>query len=479
MSKTIKQIHELCKENDIEIIDFKMVDIDGRWRHLSIPVERFTEDTLKYGIGFDGSNYGYAAVEKSDMVFIPDMDTAFIEPFVETPTLTMMGNVCVIGKEENTRFDQYPRNVALSAVDYLREQNIADDMFIAPEFEFHIFDNVSYNTSPDYVGYTIDAVQAEWNSGVQCDENNGYQVRHKAGYHCSLPNDVNFDLRSQMCNLMKKWGVEVKYHHHEVGGPAQQEIEVELGDLVKMADNTMIIKYIIKNLANAYGKTATLMPKPVMAEAGNGMHVHMLLKKDGKSIFYDYGGKNYATLSDEALWFMGGILKHCPSLCAFTNPSTNSFKRLVPGFEAPVTIGYATSNRSAVIRIPAYAKSPESKRFELRNPDATCNPYYAYAAILMAGIDGIKNKIDPAKNGWGPFDFNLFDLSDEEKKKVQGLPKSLSEALEALEKDNEYLQVGGVFPKRLIDLWIKRRKADIEKVNAIPNPAEFELYYDL
>ena len=241
----------------------------------------------------------------------------------------------------------------------------------------------------------------------------------------------------------------------------------------------MIIKYIIKNLANAYGKTATLMPKPVMAEAGNGMHVHMLLKKDGKSIFYDYSGKNYATLSDEALWFMGGILKHCPSLCAFTNPSTNSFKRLVPGFEAPVTIGYATSNRSAVIRIPAYAKSPESKRFELRNPDATCNPYYAYAAILMAGIDGIKNKIDPAKNGWGPFDFNLFDLSDEEKKKVQGLPKSLSEALEALEKDNEYLQVGGVFPKRLIDLWIKRRKADIEKVNAIPNPAEFELYYDL
>ena len=473
----MREIMQLCTDNGIQIIDFKMVDIDGRWRHLSIPVERFTQDTLTYGIGFDGSNYGYAPVEKSDMVFIPDLDSAHIEPFTTIPTLTMMGNVCVIGEKENKRFDQYPRNVALSAVDFLREQNIADDMFIAPEFEFHIFDNVSYETRPQSVGYTVNAYQATWNSGEKDEYNNGYQLPLKGGYHCSLPHDVNFDLRSQMCNVMKDWGVEVKYHHHEVGGPGQQEIEVELGNLVKMADNTMIIKYVIKNLAIANGKTATFLPKPIAGEAGNGMHVHMLLKKGGKSIFYDPNG--YAGLSETAMYFMGGILKHCASLCAFTNPSTNSFKRLVPGYEAPVTVGYATSNRSAVIRIPAYAKSPESKRYELRNPDATCNPYYAYAAILMAGIDGVRNKIDPSKHGWGPFDFNLFNLSEDEKKKVQGLPTSLPEALEALEKDNEYLRQGGVFPQRLIDTWIKRRKADANKVNSVPHPAEFALYYDL
>lgn len=477
MANTLQDVKKLCLDNGIEIIDFKMVDIDGRWRHLSIPVERFTEETLVYGIGFDGSNYGYAPVEKSDMVFIPDIQSAHIEPFATTPTLTMMGNVCIIGEKENKRFDQYPRNVALSAIDYLREQKIADDMYIAPEFEFHIFDNVSYETRPQSVGYTVDTQQAVWNTGLKDQFNHGFQVPLKGGYHCSLPQDVNFDLRSQMCNTMKDWGVDVKYHHHEVGGPGQQEIEVELGDLVKMADNTMIIKYVIKNLAVSSGKTATFLPKPIAGEAGNGMHVHMLLKKDGKSIFYDQNG--YSGLSQTALYFMGGILKHCPSLCAFTNPSTNSFKRLVPGFEAPVTIGYATSNRSAVIRIPAYAKSPESKRFELRNPDATCNPYYAYAAILMAGIDGIKNKIDPSKHGWGPFDFNLFNLSEEEKKKVQGLPKSLPEALDELEKDNEYLRQGGVFPQRLIETWIKRRRADADKVNSVPHPAEFALYYDL
>lgn len=280
-----------------------------------------------------------------------------------------------------------------------------------------------------------------------------------------------------MCLSMEEFGIDVKYHHHEVGGCGQMEIEVELGDMLKLADDTMSAKYVIKNEAVMSGCTATLMPKPLANEAGNGMHVHMLLFKDGKPVFYDEEG--YGQLSKEAHWFIGGLLKHARSLCAITNPSTNSYKRLVPGFEAPVTIGYATSNRSAVVRIPAYAKTPETKRFELRNPDATCNPYYAYAAILMAGLDGIKNQIDPQKNGWGPYDFNLYKLSDEEKAKIESLPSSLHEAIEALEQDHEYLTAGGVFPQRLLDQLISRRKADNSYITKLPHPAEFEMYYDL
>lgn len=276
---------------------------------------------------------------------------------------------------------------------------------------------------------------------------------------------------------MEDWGIDVKYHHHEVGGSGQMEIEVELGDMVDMADKTMIIKYIIRNAAVQEGKTATFMPKPIYKEAGNGMHVHMLLMKDGEPIFYDENG--YSGLSQTAHYFIGGLLKHVPSLCAFTNPSTNSFKRLVPGYEAPVTIGYATSNRSAVIRIPAYAKSPAAKRFELRNPDATANPYYAYAAILMAGLDGIKNKIDPSANGWGPYDCNLFDLPEDEKAKIQSLPRTLDEALDALEADHDYLTAGGVFPERLIEIWLERKRKESLEISQIPHPAEFEKYYDL
>ena len=317
-----------------------------------------------------------------------------------------------------------------------------------------------------------------WHWASDSDENNyGYQIAKGAGYHTSLPMDTSNDLRSRLCIAMEDWGIDVKYHHPEVGGCGQNEIEVELGDMLKLADDTMSAKYIIKNEAVLEGKTATLMPKPLADEAGNGMHVHMLLKKDGKPVFYD--PDNYAQLSDEALWFIGGLLTHARSLCAVTNPSTNSYKRLVPGFEAPVTIGYAMANRSAVVRIPAYAKTPDTKRFELRNPDATCNPYYAYAAILMAGLDGIEKKIDPEAKGWGPYDFNLFELSDEEKAKIQGLPSSLHEAIEALEADHDYLTKGGVFPERLLkQLTSRLRKADSE-ISKIPHPAEFMKYYDL
>lgn len=477
MLKTVKDVQEFCKNNDIKMIDFKMIDIDGRWRHLTIPWERFNDDTMKYGIGFDGSNYGFAPVEKSDMVFIPNIASAKIDPYVSIKTLSMTGDVCIIDTPENRPFDQYPRNVALRAEAYMREENIADEMIIGPEFEFYLLDQVSYCTDPQEQSYKVDTAQACWNSKVSDRPNTGYQVKHKGGYHAAAPQDITYDLRSKMCLLMNDWGIDVKYHHHEVGGPGQLEIEVELGSMTDMADKTMIIKYIVKNTAVAEGKTATFMPKPIANEAGNGMHVHMLLKKDGKPLFYDENG--YSGLSEMAHWFIGGLLKHVPSLCAFTNPSTNSFKRLVPGFEAPVTIGYATANRSAVIRIPAYAKSPSAKRFEIRNPDATCNPYYAYAAILMAGLDGIKNKIDPAANGWGPFDFNLYNLSDEEKAKIQSLPKSLDEALDALEADHDYLTAGGVFPQRLIDIWIAKKRKENEEILKIPTPAEFDHYYDL
>lgn len=471
-----EDIRKMCEEKGIRMIDFKMTDLDGRWRHITIPVERFGEDIFVSGIGFDGSNYGYAPVEKSDMVFLPDPDSAVVDPFAEIPTLSMCGNVCVIG-EENKPFDQYPRNVSLRAVEYMRGEGIADEMLIGPEFEFHLLDNVSYMVEPYRTAFTVDTRQAAWNSGKEGPDNAGFQVPKGGGYHIAAPHDVAWNLRSRMCMMLEDWGIAVKYHHHEVGGSGQMEIEVELGDMVDMADKTMIVKYVVRNAAVKEGKTATFMPKPIYGEAGNGMHVHMLLMKDGKPVFYDENG--YSHLSRTAHYFIGGLLKHIGSLCAFTNPSTNSFKRLVPGYEAPVTIGYATSNRSAVIRIPAYAKTPGAKRFELRNPDATANPYYAYAAILMAGIDGVKNRIDPEAQGWGPYDCNLYELSDEEKAKIRSLPGSLEEALDALERDHDYLTAGGVFPERLIEIWLRRKREEAEAIAQIPHPAEFERYYDL
>ena len=476
MAKTLDDVRQMIKDNDIKFVDFKLTDMDGRWRHLSIPAERLTETTMEAGIGFDGSNYGYAKVEKSDMVFIPVLDSAVIDPYAEIPTLSMIGDVQVIDLPKNRPFSHYPRNVAIRALEYMKEQGIADQMIIGPEFEFYIFDQVKYDITPDHQGVDVFSRQSHFSTASDFN-NNGYQLAHAAGYHAAMPMDVHNDLRHKMCLALEKFGVDVKYHHPEVGGAGQMEIEVELADMLTHADNTMYAKYVIKNEAARNGCTATLMPKPLTGEAGNGMHVHMLLRKEGKPVFYDENG--YAQLSNEALWFIGGMLKHARSLCAITNPSTNSYRRLVPGFEAPVTIGYAVSNRSAVVRIPAYAKAPDVKRFELRNPDATCNPYFAYSAILMAGLDGIKNQIDPHEAGWGPYDFNLFDLSDEEKEKIEGLPATLAEALDELEKDHDYLTAGGVFPEELIKKFISMKRADNDEIQRYPSPMEFLKYYDL
>ena len=474
MKKTVQDILALIEENDIQMIDFKMVDIHGQYRHVTIPAGHFSEDTLKDGIGFDASNYGYAVVEKSDMVFIPDPDTAVIDPFCEIPTLSMTGNAMIIDSPENRPLAQYPRNIVLAAEQYMRDSGIADTMLILPEFEFYLFDQVGWQVRPDAIGMALDVNQAHWNTDT---EGMGCVVPKQKNYHIAKPFDPTYECRSEMCMLMEQAGIPIKYHHPEVGAAGQFEIEPQLGQMSKMADASMMIKYIIRNTALKYGKTATLMPKPVYGEAGSGMHVHMLLLKDGEPVFSDDNG--YSHLSETAHYFMGGLLKHIASLCAITNPSTNSFKRLVPGFEAPVTVGYATSNRSAVIRIPAYAKTPKLRRFELRNPDATCNPYFCYAAILMAGLDGIKNKIDPHAEGWGPYDFNLYHLSDEEKAKLKGLPTSLPEALDALEADHDYLTAGGVFPEELLKNFVKAKRAECAELSKIPHPAEFEKYYNL
>ncbi len=474
MKKSVQDIMNLIKEQDIKMVDFKMVDINGQFRHVTIPAQSFSEDTMINGIGFDASNYGYAVVEKSDMVFIPDPDTAMIDPFCEIPTLTMSGNAMIIDNPENRPLAQYPRNIVLAAEKYMRDQGVADTMLILPEFEFYLFDEVGWEVQPNSVSMYIDAKQSYWNS---INEGKGCIVPKQKAYHIAKPYDTSYECRSEMCMLIEEAGIPVKYHHPEVAASGQFEIEPMLGEMSKMADATMTIKYIIKNTAAKYGKSATLMPKPVYGEAGSGMHVHMLLMKDGQPVFSDDAG--YAHLSKTAHYFIGGLLKHIASLCAITNPSTNSFKRLVPGYEAPVTVGYATSNRSAVIRIPAYAKQPSERRFELRNPDATCNPYFCYAAILMAGLDGIKNRIDPHENGWGPYDVNLYNLSDEEKSKLKGLPTSLEEALKALEDDHDYLTAGGVFPEELLKNFIKTKREECRQIANVPHPAEFEKYYNL
>ncbi len=474
MAKSAKDIMRMIEEQGIQMVDFKIVDIDGQFRHVTVPATNFNEDTMINGIGFDASNYGYAVVEKSDMVYIPDLDTATIDPFCGVKTLSMIGNAMIIDYPQNRPLGQYPRNIVRAAEQYLKDSGIADTMLILPEFEFYLFNKVGWTVENNQIGVALDAEQAYWNSAT---EGTGCVVPFQRHYHVAKPFDRTYECRSEMCLEIEKAGIPVKYHHPEVGGAGQFEIEPLLGEMSKMADGSMSIKYIIHNVARKYGLSATLMPKPVYGEAGSGMHVHMLLLKNGEPVFSDDEG--YSHLSREAHWFMGGLLQHIASLCAITNPSTNSFKRLVPGFEAPVTVGYATSNRSAVIRIPAYAKSPKLRRFELRNPDATCNPYFCYAAILMAGIDGIRKQIDPHERGWGPYDRNLFELPPEEKAKLHQLPTSLEQALDALEQDHDYLTAGGVFPEELLRGFIRRKRAECLELSQIPHPAEFEKYYNL
>ena len=475
MFTTFAELKDFCGKEGIQLIDFKVVDMAGRWHHLTIPVEQLTEKTISKGIGMDGSSYGFLTVEKSDMAFKPDISTAFVDPFSEIPMISIMADIYTLG-EGAGRFEGDPRYVAQKTEEYIAKLGIADTCLLGPEFEFYILDHISFRNDVNHLEVNVDSRQAAWNTGKRDEPNLGYHVGLHGGYHVDLPKDSSFDLRNEMILMLDKHGVPVKYHHSENGGPGQVEIEVEFGTLTTMADRSMLLKYIVKNLALKWGRTVTFMPKPFYGELGSGMHAHIQFFNEGKPVFF---GEGYSGLSDIALYAIGGILKHARSLCAFTNPSTNSYKRLVPGYEAPVSIGFATANRSSVIRIPGYADTPDSKRFEIRSMDATCNPYLAYSAVLMAAMDGINNKIDPVKEGFGPFDFNLYTLTPEEQKKIKSLPKSLDEAADALEQDYEYLLAGNVFPKGLILDQIRRIREDAEKVSIVPHPLEFELYYDL
>lgn len=474
MFKDLKELKSYCHKNEVQFIDFKVIDLAGRWHHLTITVDRITEETLEDGIGFDGSSYGFLTVEKSDMVFIPDLSTAFIDPFTKAKTLTMMADIHTLD-DGVQRYEGDPRYISEKAENYMKSTGIADRSSFGPEFEFYILDHFSYKLDPHHLMVKLDAEQAEWNTASA--DNLGFKVPHHGGYHVDIPFDVNYDLRNEMVLLLEKNGVPVKYHHPEVGGPGQLEIELSFGDAHEMADRTMLLKYIVKNTAVRAGKTVTFMPKPFHKEAGNGMHVHFHLFKNDEPVFYDENG--YSGLSQEALYAIGGMLKHAPALLAITNPSTNSYKRLVPGYEAPVSICFATANRSAVIRIPGYANRPTEKRFEFRSSDATCNPYLAYAALLMAALDGIKNKIDPTKEGFGPYDVNIFDLPEEEKSKIKGLPKSLKEATDELEKDFEFLLEGGVFTEQLVKNIVLQNRCNSAAIDLMPHPKEFELYFDL
>lgn len=475
MFKNYSEAKEYILDNNIKIIDFKIVDMSGRWHHLTIPATRFDEKLLKDGIGFDGSSYGFLTVEKSDMVFIPDLTSTFIAPFSEIPTLTMIGNIYAL-KEKRERFEDDPRYLVEKAKKLLVDKNIADTALLGPEFEFYLLDSISVKNEVNHMEVSIESSQGEWNAANK-DNNTGLNIRNYNSYHLDKPFDTNSDFRDMVILHLEENNIPIKYHHCENGGPGQVEIEVCHGDIVEMADRTMKLKYILRSCAAKFNKTITFLPKPFNGECGSGMHIHLHLFDKGKPLFYDENG--YSKLSQTALYTIGGLLKHAPALMPFTNPSTNSFKRLIPGFEAPVSICFATANRSAVIRIPNYATEPMDKRYEIRFPDGTCNPYYAYSAVLMAMIDGIENKIDPTKEGFGPFDFNLYNLSEEQKKSIKALPTNLLEAAEALENDHEFLLKGNVFSENIIRNQIDRIKKDHYKINEMPHPEEFKMYYNL
>lgn len=471
-----KETLQLIDSEQVKLIDFKIVDIKGRWHQLAIPVERFKERIMAEGIGFDGSSYGFLTVEKSDMVFIPDLSTAFIDPFAEIKTLIIIADIYRLENGERIRFEDDPRYIAEKAEAACAQIGI-DTALFGPEFEFYVLDHISYKTEQNHVELKIDTSQGEWNSGDNTKQNLGLTVGRHGGYHLDSPFDSSYVFRSEVVRLLEQVGVPVKYHHSENGGPGQVEIEVEFATLKEMGDRTMKLKYVLRNHAACMGKTVTFMPKPFPAECGNGMHIHLHMFNGEKPLFYDAEG--YSGLSQEALYAIGGILKHAPAMMPFTNPSTNSYKRLVPGYEAPVSICYGNANRSAVIRIPGYATAPDKKRFELRSPDATANPYFAYSVMLMAAVDGINRKIDPVKEGFGPYDCNLYTLDKAELLQVKGLPANLPEAVAAIEEDHDFLTAAGILSNQLIQTQNIRLLKEHNQVNSLPHPAEFRLYYSL
>jgi len=466
---------EFCQNRGIGIIDLKFTDMPGTLQHLSIPFSELSEKNLADGYGFDGSSIrGFKAIEESDMLLIPDTETAVVDPFCRIPTLSMFCNV--LDPETRELYDRDPRYVAQKAEEFLPSTGLADTSYWGPEAEHFVFDSARFNQDAHSGYYYIDSEEGAWNSGAERSLSGGpnlaYKPRHKEGYFPAPPVDTFQDLRSECVQKMEHFGIVVEKHHHEVATAGQAEIDMRYDTLTKMAENVIIQKYVVKNVARAHGKVATFMPKPIFGDNGSGMHVHQSLWKDGQPLFYDANG--YGLISATCRHYIGGILSHAPALLAFIAPTTNSYRRLVPGFEAPVNLVYSTRNRSACIRIPTYFSTPESRRIEVRLPDPACNPYLAFAAMLMAGLDGVINEVEPPD----PVDVNLYDLSPEESAKIQQVPGSLEEVLDALESDHEFLTRGGVFTEDLIETWLDYKRVEVDSVRLRPHPHEFYLYFD-
>src|SRR5947209_6483147 len=477
---TPKEVLTLIREKEVKAIDLRFVDFPGTWQHFTIPPHHLEESTFSDGLGFDGSSIrGWQAINESDMLVIPQAETAFIDPFFKERTLTLVCNIH--DPLDKTEYERDPRNVARKAVNYMKSTGIADVAYFGPELEFFVFDSIRYDQTANSGYYYIDSVEGAWNTGREFDpshqgepsRNLGYKLRYKEGYFPVPPSDALHDIRSEMMLTMIQCGLKIEAQHHEVATGGQGEIDMRFAPLVEMADNVLKYKYIVKNVAAKYGKTATFMPKPLFQDNGTGMHVHSSLWKDGKNL---YAGSGYAGLSDMAMYAIGGLLRHAPALCAITNPTTNSYKRLVPGYEAPVNLAYSRRNRSASIRIPVYSQTPKAKRLEFRCPDGSSNPYLAFAAMLMAMIDGIKNKMKPGE----PLDKDIYDLEPEELAKVPKAPGALDEALNFLERDHEFLLQGDVFTKDVISTWIwYKREKEVDAIRLRPHPYEFALYYDI
>ncbi|HEY9873407.1 MAG TPA: type I glutamate--ammonia ligase [Candidatus Obscuribacterales bacterium] len=472
MFQTPQEFLNYVKEKNIQIIDLKFIDTPGIWQHLSLYHNQIDESSFTDGVPFDGSSIrGWKAINESDMAMVLDPTTAWIDPFMEEPTLSVICSI--IEPRTGEPYSRDPRTIAQKAVDYLISTGIGDTAFLGPEAEFFIFDDVRFDQTQNTGFYYVDSVEGRWNSGKEEKGGNlGYKPRYKEGYFPVSPTDTSQDMRTEMLLTMAKCGVPIEKHHHEVATGGQCELGFRFATLVQAADYLMTYKYVIKNVAKKYGKTVTFMPKPLFNDNGSGMHTHQSIWKDGQPLF---AGDKYAGLSQMALHYIGGILKHAPALLALTNPTTNSYKRLVPGFEAPVNLAYSQGNRSASIRIPLSGTNPKAKRLEFRCPDATSNPYLAFAAMLCAGLDGIKNQIDPGE----PLDKDIYDLSPEELAKVPSTPGSLEGALQALETDHAFLTEPGVFTEDFINTWIGYKlDNEVNPMRLRPHPYEFALYYD-
>ncbi len=467
-----QDVMDFIKKNGIQFVDLKFMDFPGQWQHCTYPISEFSIESFENGFGFDGSSIrGWKAINESDMLIIPDAKTMFVDPFVKAPTISMVCDVFEPATKE--KYSRCPRNIAQKANEYLKSTGLADTSFFGPEAEFFVFDDVRFDVAPNSSFYSVDSSEGRWNTGKDEGPNLAYKPRFKEGYFPVPPTDSLMDLRNDMVLKLQDMGIHVEAQHHEVASGGQCEIDLRFQPMLEAADNLLKFKYVVKNTAKEWNKTVTYMPKPIQGDNGSGMHVHVSLWKNGKPLF---AGNGYAGLSEMALYFIGGLLKHAPSLLAFTNPTTNSYKRLVPGFEAPVNLAYSQRNRSASIRIPMYSNSPKSKRVEFRCPDPSANPYLAFSAILMAGLDGVLNRIDPGD----PLDKDIYDMPAEELKKVPSTPDSLAGALKALEEDHEFLLKGDVFTEEVISAWIKYKfEKEIKPLSMQPHPYEFHMYYDV